>query len=186
MIQFYKPNSKNAGFACSFSVATKNKAVYCQLLKQKSWNGKNGSFDISSKENVKFGLIEVAKLIDALENNLKADCIHKIDDVTTTIILEPWLRDENQVGYSFRVTRTRGQNRVSFVIGFDFAEGRLLREFLLFSLRQIFFVQNSTFENTPRPEQAQQNDEQAAELAHQEEPNPEDLNNTSESPEKIW
>ena len=46
MISFYKPNSKNTGTACSFSVNSKDNSVWGSLIKQSSWNDakKIGSF----------------------------------------------------------------------------------------------------------------------------------------------
>ena len=46
MIQFYKPNAKNTGSACSFSYNKKEKALWVNFIRQASWNPetKNGTF----------------------------------------------------------------------------------------------------------------------------------------------
>ena len=44
--QAYKPNNKNTGTACSFSVNPKDESIWSSLIKQSSWNEakKIGSF----------------------------------------------------------------------------------------------------------------------------------------------
>ena len=46
MLQFYKPNAKNTGSACSFSYNKNDKALWVNFIKQSSWNGqtKSGTF----------------------------------------------------------------------------------------------------------------------------------------------
>ena len=43
MLQFYKPNSKSTGSACSFSYNKKDKALWVNFIKQASWNDKTKS-----------------------------------------------------------------------------------------------------------------------------------------------
>ena len=76
MISFYKPNSKNNGTACSFSVNPKNGSIWSSLIKQSGWNEKTktGSF-MDNKDNpqksakIKFSITETAGLLEALDKN---------------------------------------------------------------------------------------------------------------------
>lgn len=148
MISFYKPNSKNNGTACSFSVNTKDESIWCSLIKQSSWNEKTktGSF-IDNKDNpqksakVKFSLVEVAGLLESLEKNVEFSAYHSSDKQITKIKLLPYVREEKQVGFSFSVNKENkenSENKQSFLIGFYFNEARLLKEFLLYTLQATF------------------------------------------------
>ena len=107
MISFYKPNSKNTGTACSFSVNSKEGSIWSSLIKQSSWNEgtKTGSFS-DNKDNpqksarVKFSTTEVAGLLEALDKNVEFSAYHSSDKQVTKIKFSPYIRDENQVGYS--------------------------------------------------------------------------------------
>jgi hypothetical protein len=52
MLQFYKPNPRNTGSACSFSYNKNDKALWVNFIKQSSWNGqtKSGTFKGSGPE----------------------------------------------------------------------------------------------------------------------------------------
>jgi hypothetical protein len=78
MISFYKPNSKNTGTACSFSVNSKDASIWSSLIKQSSWNEntKTGSFS-DNRDNpqksakIKFSITEAAGLLEALDKNIE-------------------------------------------------------------------------------------------------------------------
>lgn len=148
MISFYKPNSKNNGTACSFSVNTKDESIWCSLIKQSSWNEKTktGSF-LDNKDNpqksakVKFSLVEVAGLLESLEKNVEFSAYHSSDKQVTKIRLSPYIKEEKHVGFSFSVNKENkenSENKQSFLIGFYFNEARLLKEFLKYSLEATF------------------------------------------------
>ena len=151
MISFYKPNSKNTGTACSFSVNSKDNSVWGSLIKQSSWNDakKIGSFsDNQNNPNksvkVKFSLTEAAGLLDALERNTEFSAYHTSEKQITKIKLAPYIRDEKQVGFSYSVNKEDKQNvenKQSYLIGFYFNEARLLKEFLTYSLNSVFETQ---------------------------------------------
>jgi hypothetical protein len=177
MISFYKPNSKNTGTACSFSVNSKDNSVWGSLIKQSSWNDakKIGSFSENQNNpnksvKVKFSLTEAAGLLDALERNAEFSAYHTSEKQITKIKLAPYIRDEKQVGFSYSVNKEDKQNvenKQSYLIGFYFNEARLLKEFLTYSLNSVFEAQrieaikkakNSTKESKEAGESNQEED----------------------------
>ena len=52
----------------------------------------------------------------------------------------PYVRDGSQVGYSFSLNQNNTQEGIkkSFIIGFNFAEGRMLKEYALTVLNNYF------------------------------------------------
>lgn len=148
MISFYKPNSKNTGTACSFSVNPKDQSVWSSLIKQSSWDEskKIGSFsqnqnNPSKSVKIKFSLTEVAGILDALDRGVEFSAYHTSDKQSTQIKLSPYIKDGKQVGYSYIVNKSdkqNSENKQSYLIGFYFNEARLLKEFLKYSLTSIF------------------------------------------------
>jgi hypothetical protein len=148
MISFYKPNSKNNGTACSFTVNAKDASIWGSLIKQSSWNEvkKIGSFSENQNNpnksvKVKFSLTEAAGIIDAIERNAEFSAYHTSEKQITKIKFSPYIRDEKQVGYSYSVNKEDKQNienKQSFLLGLYFNEARLLKEFLTHSLHSIF------------------------------------------------
>ena len=138
MLQFYKPNPKNSGSACSFSYSKKDKAVWVNFVKQATWNDqtKTGTFKSSGpdkKANSKFNITEVAGVVRAIEQNSEFGNFHGNKERNTTFKFCPYLRDGKQVGYSFSLNQNDSQANVkkSFIIGFTFEEGRMLKELSL-------------------------------------------------------
>lgn len=151
MISFYKPNSKNTGTACSFSVNTKEGSIWSSLIKQCGWNEntKTGSFS-ENRDNpqksarIKFSQTEAAGLLEALDKNTEFSAYHSSDKQVTKIKFCPYIKDDKQVGFSYSVHKENKENienKQSFLIGFYFNEARLLREFLVYSLHSIFKTQ---------------------------------------------
>jgi hypothetical protein len=151
MISFYKPNSKNNGTACSFTVNPKDASIWGSLIKQSSWNEikKIGSFSENQNNpnksvKVKFSLTEAAGILDAIERNAEFSAYHTSEKQITKIKFSPYIRDEKQVGYSYSVNKEDKQNienKQSYLIGFYFNEARLLREFLIHALQSVFKTQ---------------------------------------------
>lgn len=149
MISFYKPNSKNTGTACSFTVNTKDASIWGSLIKQSSWNDakKIGSFSENQNNpnksvKVKFSLTEAAGILDAIERNTEFSAYHTSEKQTTRIKFCPYIREDKQVGFSYSVNKEdkqNSENKQSYLIGFYFNEARLIREFISYAL-------NSTFE----------------------------------------
>jgi hypothetical protein len=148
MISFYKPNSKNTGTACSFSVNTKDGSLWSSLIKQSSWNegAKIGSFS-ENRDNpqksakIKFSMTEAAGLLETLDKNVEFSAYHSSDKQVTKIKFVPYMRDDKQVGFSYSVLKENKENienKQSFLLGLYFNEARLLKEFLTHSLHSIF------------------------------------------------
>ena len=151
MIQFYKPNPKNTGSACSFW-SNYDGSIMASLIKQASWdnNAKKGSF-AQNKDNpnkrviVKLNPTEVGGLIDSIETNREFSNYHNSQNQTLQIKFAPYIRNDAQVGFSFSVykqDKEDSNNKASYVIGFTFSEARYLKEFLIYVLRKIFEKEN--------------------------------------------
>jgi len=151
MISFYKPNSKNTGTACSFTVNAKDASIWGSLIKQSSWNEvkKIGSFSENQNNpnksvKIKFSLTEAAGILDAIERNVEFSAYHTSEKQTTRIKFCPYIKEEKQVGYSYSVNKEdkqNSENKQSYLIGFYFNEATLIREFLKFALNNIFHQQ---------------------------------------------
>ena len=149
MLQFYKPNPRNTGSACSIYYSTSNKCFFLQVLKQDGWNGKNGVFGPSRTNpqrsvTLKLSTIEAAGILLTLEKaNDKFAGFHKYPGAryTTTITLEPYTASKEPGAYSLSIFKKDTQDStaasVSFRIGLYAAEARLLREYLVLGLGQI-------------------------------------------------
>lgn len=151
MISFYKPNSKNSGTACSFSVNPKDESIWSSVIKQSSWNEKTktGSF-LENKDNpqksarIKYSLTEAAGILEAIDKNVEFSAYHSSDKQVTKIKFAPYIKDDKQVGFSYSIQKENKdniENKQSYLIGFYFNEARLLKEFLQFSLNTVFETQ---------------------------------------------
>jgi len=148
MISFYKPNSKNTGTACSFSVNEKDSSIWSSLIKQSSWNDAKRIGSFAENQNnpaksvkIKFSLAEAAGILDAIERNSEFSAYHTSEKQTTQIKFSPYIKDEKHVGFSYMVSKTdkqNSENKQSYVIGFYFNEARLLRQFLSYALDSVF------------------------------------------------
>lgn len=154
-IHIYHPNRNNSGFACSFSQSNKDGTIFATLIKQAGWDGEKqvGSFkdsrnDPTKNVNIKLGEVEVAAILDCIERNRPFSTVHDSDKSIKTIKFEPWMNKPaaptdkpSQRGFSFSVTSADKQDSTtknSLYIGLTFAEGRLIREFLVFALQSQF------------------------------------------------
>lgn len=174
MISFYKPNSKNSGTACSFSVNPKDESIWSSVIKQSSWNEKTktGSF-LENKDNpqksarIKYSLTEAAGILEAIDKNVEFSAYHSSDKQVTKIKFAPYIKDDKQVGFSYSIQKENKdniENKQSYLIGFYFNEARLLKEFLQFSLNTVFETQRvemiKKIKNSPKekPEATNQED----------------------------
>lgn len=158
-IHIYHPNKSNAGFACSFSQSEKDGTIFASIIKQAGWDAEKqiGTFkgsknDPSKNVNIKLEQVEVAAILDCLDRNRSFSTMHDGDKLMKSIQFVPWknkLSEESikagevptQKGFSFSITSTDKQDstaKSSFYIGLTFAEGRLIREFLISSLQKSF------------------------------------------------
>tara|TARA_R100000008_G_scaffold85599_1_gene75961 strand:+ start:837 stop:1394 length:558 start_codon:yes stop_codon:yes gene_type:complete len=136
MIQFYKPNAKNTGSACSFWV-NRDGSVMASLIKQASWDSqrKIGSFS-KNKENPKGRVItklsrtEVGGILDSIESNREFSAYHSSQKQVVQMKFGPYMRGDSQVGFSYSVNKQDKEDstfKASFVIGFTFPEARVLK-----------------------------------------------------------
>jgi len=177
MISFYKPNSKNTGTACSFSVNPKDESIWSSLIKQSSWNDakKIGSFSENQNNpnksvKIKFSLTEAAGILDALERQTEFSAYHTSEKQTTQIKFSPYIKDNKHVGFSYVVNRTdkqNSENKQSYLIGFYFNEARLIKEFLSYALNSVF--ESQRIENIKRLKNAKRPNSDAEEPNSQEE-----------------
>lgn len=156
-IAFYHPNKNNVGFACSFSQSDKDKTIFATLIKQSGWDAdkkvgvfKDSRNDPNKNVNIKLELVEVAGILDCIDRNRPLSTMHDGEKQIKSIQFSPWMNKaqegekQTQKGYSFSITVTDKEDSTvknSFYIGLTFSEARLIREFLIFSLRKTF-VQN--------------------------------------------
>ena len=150
MIQFYKPNPKVTGSACSFWCSTEEKAFFSSFIKQDSWNSdrRTGSF-VKNKDNpkakvmVKFSLIEASGVVDAIERNTEYGGYHGSKNQIIKFKFTPYIskKENKQVGFSFSVNKESKEDstdKSSFIIGLYYPEARMLKEFLIHSLGKVF------------------------------------------------
>lgn len=154
MPQIYHPNKNNTGFACSFTQSDKDRTIFATLIKQSGWdpNKKIGIFrdsrnDPNKNVNIKLESVEVAGILDCVDRNRPFSTMHDGKKYIKSIQFVPWMNKvpegekPTQKGYSFSITVTDKEDSTSknsFYIGLTFAEARLIKEFLIFSLRKTF------------------------------------------------
>lgn len=172
MISFYKPNSKNSGTACSFTVNPKDQSLWGSLIKQASWNESKKIGSFSENQNnpnksvkIKFSPTEAAGILDAIERNAEFSAYHASEKQITKIKLCPYVKDGNQIGYSYSVQKEDKQNienKQSYLIGFYFNEARILKQFISYALNLIFESQRieniKKIKNHPKEEKINQDD----------------------------
>ena len=167
MIQFYKPNPKVTGTACSFWV-NRDGSIMSSLIKQDSWNDQKriGSFS-KNKDNpnarviIKLSRIEVAGLLDAMEREAEFKVYHDSQKQVVQIRFGLYL-DKNtgeKKGFSLSVNKQDKEDstaKASFLIGFTYPEARLLRHELEAFLSETRAVANKGEEaNEEAPQQNQ-------------------------------
>ena len=162
MIQFYKPNAKVTGSACSFWM-NKDGSIMSSLIKQDSWDDKKkvGSF-VKNKTNpkgrviVKLNAVEAGGLMDAIESNREFSNYHSSQNQVLQIRFKPYERNGDLVGFSFSVNKqdkTDTTNKASFIIGFTYPEARYLKQYLSFVLDYDFSRKTTEFFES-KPEEA--------------------------------
>jgi len=182
-VQFYKPNAKVTGTACQFWVGDDG-AIMGSLIKQDGWNQNTRSGSFAKNMNnpakrviLKFSQAEVGEMIRAIDTNTTAQTngndgfYHRSQNQITKIFFGPYLRGEQQVGYSYSVQKEDKEdstNKTNFLIGFTFAEGIVPKEALLCALRESF-VQAAPTKNY-KPQNKQSQTEQAPQPAQQPQP----------------
>jgi hypothetical protein len=164
MLHIYHPSPSNKGFACSFNDAKTNDCIFATILKQAGWDeqAKTGSFKASLEDkegrvNIKLNDLEISAIIDCLERNRIFKTYHDGDEFPKTIQFSPWMSkpinegDKPEIkGFSFTInisSKLDTSYKNAFYIGFNFAEGRLLKEYLVNTLNSHFNKNRETFLN---------------------------------------
>ena len=100
-------------------------------------------------------MTELAGLVHAIETNGEYGNFHGTKERNTTFKFCPYIRDGNQIGYSFSLNQNNTQEgmKKSFIIGFNFAEGRMLKEYALTVLNNYFTncIEESQYGNSHPP-----------------------------------
>ena len=144
-VQFYKPNPKVTGTACSFWT-TEDGSIMSSMIKQDSWDAskRRGSFS-KNKDNptkkviIKLNATEAGAIVDAMESNRKWSGYHQSQNQVTKINFGPYEAGGEQKGFSYSVNKEDKEdstNKSSFIIGFTFGEAVVLREALLEPIRK--------------------------------------------------
>lgn len=158
MQQFYKPNPRVTGSACSFWVDAKGN-IMSSLIKQAAWDEKTkrGSFSENrdnpkAKALVKLQPSEAAEIINAIKRNSSFDAYHKSTNQVAKINFSPykkkqkqedgsWVETGEQLGFSYRISKEDNDdstNKVSIVVGLTWGESELLKLYLEESLKLTF------------------------------------------------
>lgn len=155
MIQFYKPNAKNSGSACSFRYSSKDDCVFVNFIRQAGWDDvkKRGSFSGNAQNPkascyLKLNSTEMADIISAIRRNSDFKSFHDSQKQVTRINFTPYSRVTKdspdkpvQVGFSFGVSKEskeNAQDKTSFVIGLTYGEAVKLEAFFSLLLIRIF------------------------------------------------
>lgn len=173
-VQFYKPNAKVTGSACSFWTS-EDGSIMSSMIKQDSWDDsrKRGSFS-KNKDNpakkviIKLNVTEAGSIVDAIENNRKWSGYHQSKNQVTRINFGPYERNGEQIGYSYSVNKEDKEdstNKTSFIIGFTFGEGVVLREALIDAIKNSLKDAAQPQSSYSKPQQQKQAPQQAPQIA---------------------
>ena len=137
MLQFYKPAKTGRGSAASFQLASKDGAVFVQIVKQT--DNPEEPFKNGQKVNIKLGVMELNAICDAIENKIEWSTVHKGEGYSTTINFAPYIVKEEHKGYGLKIyKKADGQEKADgFLIGFNFIESRRLIKWFDFAQEHI-------------------------------------------------
>ncbi len=152
-----------------YQASDKNKedCVFAQFIKQSTWDEarhiggfKESMEDPTKKVTVKLEFVELGAILDCLDRNRPFKTFHDDGKGGKSITFGPWMDtptaslDDKPAsapvlkGYSFGVTinnKEDSTNPNKFFIGLTLAEGRYIREFLIWAMQQHF--QKTTYQN---------------------------------------
>tara|TARA_Y100000114_G_C11709950_1_gene302940 strand:- start:424 stop:948 length:525 start_codon:yes stop_codon:yes gene_type:complete len=169
-LQFYKPNSKSSGTACSFWRNSEDNTFWVSLIKQDSWNSKTktGSFS-KNKDNpkkraiVKFSDTEIAGFIDAIERNAEYSGYHGSQKQIVKFNFKPYVKNDEQLGFSFSVNREDKEDstdKQNYLIGFYYPEAMRLKIYLHTILTESYKASDQAYKNNSQksaPESKKEN-----------------------------
>ncbi len=171
MVSLFHPNKSNTGSACSFSQNSKDGQIYATIIKQSSWDEAKriGGFVESRNDplkhiNIKLAPHEVGAILDSLDRFRPFSTVHVSEKDTKSINFGLWIPKpatpdvkSEPKGYSFTINLTDKEDstkKIGFYIALTFAEARLIREFLIYSLQNLFHINNQNFLAAAQQQQA--------------------------------
>ena len=150
MINFYKPNPKVSGAACSFYMNDKGE-FFGTFIKQASWDEKRrqGKFDQNKKAIIKFSAKEFGDFINAILRKGKAEGYHQSAKQVVGFALSA-STGEYAGSYTWSATVTAkddSTNKLSFFVTLDGGEAMLLLEHLRYLLQGHWKINDSEYHN---------------------------------------
>ena len=160
MISIYKPNRKNEGCACSFSLG-RDGDVFINAVQQFSRDAaqNTGSFKENAQNKdksiaVKLGQFELGGIIHAITNWQAWKAFHKYEDNSTSIAITPWEKNDadknNGVAtkaYGLKITRNSAD---VYKLPIELGEAELIKQFLIFCLNEKFFADEKKKNTVPQ------------------------------------
>ena len=165
MIQFYKPNAKNTGAACSFWYNPQQKAFWASIIRQASWDAKNRSGSFQKNKNiqeknvkVKLNVNEIGGILDCLENSREFTAYHNSpqSEHITRMKFAPYLKEDKHLGYIFMASKEPKDDpssKLNFSIALNFGESIVLRECFSFMMGSMFADKVQAIKNKPQVQQ---------------------------------
>lgn len=146
IVQFYKPNANNTGFAASFDIGNNNKNqepfFFVNVIKQYSWNNKTrtGSFSENRKDpdkniRIKLNENEIGGLIHAIEKDTEFSAFHSYEDNKTSISFKPYKKKDGTSAFSLGLVRNSANQ---FSLSIEIRESYNLLEFCKFYLQELY------------------------------------------------
>lgn len=143
-IAIYKPNAKNEGCACSFSIG-QDGIVFINAVQQFSWDeaSKKGSFAENAKNKdksvaVKLNEWEIGGLINAIDKVQEYKMFHKFEDNQTSINFTVWEKKDNTKAFGLSITRNSTDK---FRLPIEMTEAQVIKYFLIFALNMRFHAE---------------------------------------------
>lgn len=144
-LSIYKPNKNVTGHAATFSLNSKDGALYVEFIKQTGYDAARhiGSFKDGDKVRLKFGIWEVGELIEAYTKNIPWKTVHKSTGKTVSINAGPYFsKDETPkiLGYSLNCSVKEDDHDTgkSFSLPMKSSERMILLEYIRFFLSHSF------------------------------------------------
>lgn len=170
MLRLHKPTPRNTGAAVTFSINPEKGHLYVTFVKQAGWDAQkhNGTFaaNVNNPDgqiNIKVTELEVAAMIDVLENSNTWNTVHNVATLPymTQINMGPRINQQTkevEAGYTFSVTKKDRQdpdNKLWIGIALSNPEAILVREHLKYLLHQSFSIRDFIAANNFANKQSQ-------------------------------
>lgn len=143
-LKFYKGRATGNGASCDIYFNSKDESCFITITKQSGYDNvkKLASFFNGDFARMKFNTTELGKFLRTIEKNKESSGFHGgYEGNKQQYFFKPYFDKENeaiQKGYSLSFIRHEGGEKLSFQIGFDMDEARVLKEYFIFILNHIF------------------------------------------------